>query len=197
MPASDISTPQLAPLIGLCHFRWAIPVISELQKSSGAKFVTMQKRLGVSPDALRRSLDYLIAANLIQVNSGYGHPMRPEYILSKGGQAYGSCSAGLYSELQKQSVEQLCLKKWSIPALVGIEAGHSRFNDIKRLLPGATSRAVTQALKNLTHEGLLIRIVTDDYPPAVNYKTSKRGNRIAVLASKLSGTSYPSNEKKG
>lgn len=182
---SNESAAPLATLISLCHFRWAIPVLSELQRTGGDKFVTLQHRLGVSPDALRRSLDSLIAAQLIQANSGYGHPMRPEYVITEQGRAFGKPSADLYSQLRVLRIEKVCLNKWSMPTLVGVEAGNTRFNAVKRLLPGATARALTQSLKQLTQERLLVRCVTDDYPPAVNYQTSKQGRLVAQLAAKL------------
>lgn len=183
MPNESVT--PLTKLIGLCHFRWAIPVLSELQRTGGDKFVTLQNRLGVSPDALRRSLDSLIAADLIQTNSGYGHPMRPEYVITEQGQAFGKSSADLYDQLREFRIEKVCLNKWSMPTLVGVEAGNTRFNDVKRLLPGATARALTQSLKQLTEERLLVRRVTDDYPPAVNYQTSNQGRQVAQLAAKL------------
>jgi len=186
MSATNPISSPLSPLIELCHFRWAIPVLSELQVSGGEKFVTLKNRLAVSPDALRRSLNSLIAAGLVRANTGYGHPMRPEYVITEKGRSCGRSSANLYRELRRLNVEQVCLNKWSMPALVGVEVGNNRFNDIKRLLPGATPRALTVSLKNLARERLLVRRVIDEYPPAVSYQASQRGSRIALLAARLS-----------
>ncbi len=175
----------LSALIELCHYRWSIPVLSVLQISGGEKFVTLRNRLGVSPDALRRSLDSLIAADLVRTNTGYGHPMRPEYVITDAGRTHGRSCERLYRELRRLNDEQVCLNKWSMPALVGVEVGNDRFNDLKRLLPGATPRALTLSLKNLAREQLVVRRVIDEYPPAVSYQSSKRGSRIALLAARI------------
>ena len=69
-------------LPALLHHRWAVPILAVLHREKGAKFVTLGSRLGVSRDSLRRSLDRLTQQRLVRRNPGYGHPMRPEYVLT-------------------------------------------------------------------------------------------------------------------
>ena len=59
----------LEPLLALVHFRWALPILAELQHSNGCKFVTLVMRLDLSKDALSRTLTALLEqgfSNLFQ-----------------------------------------------------------------------------------------------------------------------------------
>ncbi|MGH2451320.1 MAG: winged helix-turn-helix transcriptional regulator, partial [Candidatus Limnocylindria bacterium] len=69
----------------LFHHRWAAPVLAELDRSRGSRFVTLSNRLALSRESLRRTLTALIDAGLVMKNPGYGHPLRPEYILTERG----------------------------------------------------------------------------------------------------------------
>ena len=73
-------------LTALFRRRWACPVIAELHRSDGAKFVTLVNRLGSNPAAMRTTLDDLLELGWIRRNPGYGHPMRPEYLLTAHGE---------------------------------------------------------------------------------------------------------------
>ena len=71
--------------ITLFHRQWAVRVLVELQRAHGAKFVTLHSQLGVGRATLRATLDDLIAEGWVLRNPGHGHPMRPEYLLTKEG----------------------------------------------------------------------------------------------------------------
>ena len=52
-------------LIVLFHHRWAVPILVEVYRTSGSKFVTLVKRLGASRDSVRRTLTALIEQNWV------------------------------------------------------------------------------------------------------------------------------------
>ena len=83
--------------------------------SGGAKFVTLANRLGVGRETLRRTLDALVEAELVARNPGYGHPLRPEYVLTARGRRLGPAAARLVEALRDEGLEDLGLKKWSTP----------------------------------------------------------------------------------
>jgi DNA-binding HxlR family transcriptional regulator len=85
----DKNKPELGPLIELVHHRWNIPVIAELYRRSGAKYVTLVNSLDVSRASLSTSLNDLIDQGLVRRNTGHGHPMRPEYLLTEDGLVIG------------------------------------------------------------------------------------------------------------
>ena len=69
-------------LAQLFHHRWAVPVLAELHRTSGSRFVTLHRRLGIGRESLRRTLASLAEQDLVARNPGYGHPLRPEYVLT-------------------------------------------------------------------------------------------------------------------
>jgi len=160
---------SLEPLISLCHHRWNLPVLAELYRDSGCKFVTLVNRLGISRDSLQRSLRALIAAGLARRNPGYGHPLRPEYVLTEGGAPPGKAALALLSRLPEAD-RGLALKKWTLPILAAVGAGAERFGELREALPKLTPRALTLALKALATRRWLRREVEDGYPPRARYR---------------------------
>src|ERR671932_1580387 len=78
---------SIEELIALFHHRWSAAVLAELRRTRGTRFVVLSKSLGVGRESLRRTLDALIELGLVRRNPGYGHPLRPEYLLTRRGEA--------------------------------------------------------------------------------------------------------------
>ncbi|MCP6652244.1 hypothetical protein NL518_29540, partial [Klebsiella pneumoniae] len=77
----NLSQPPIH-LPDLFHRRWMLPVLAELQRSRGCKFVTLVHRTGASRKAINDTIAALIRLGLVMHNPGYGHPLRPEYLLT-------------------------------------------------------------------------------------------------------------------
>lgn len=178
MIATDKIKNKYSALVFLFHFRWAVPVLAELHADRGAKFITLVSRLHVSRDALQRTLKALIHAGLIRKNPGYGHPMRPEYILTKKGTRLGPDCVHLMDRLGKLGTRRVGLRKWSMPVLLALRDGVQRFSQLDAALPGITARALTMALKDLEAAGLVERVIVDGYPPKVIYKRAKAAKTL-------------------
>ena len=73
----------MSSLVALCHHRWSLPVLAEIGRTRGTRFATLTGRLGVTGESLRRTLAYLQEEGLVERNPGYGHPLRPEYLLTR------------------------------------------------------------------------------------------------------------------
>lgn len=177
---------QLSPLQALAHLmhnRWALPLLAELHQTDGSKFVTLVHRLGISRDSLSRTLEALIAQGWVLRNTGHGHPLRPEYLLTPEGMLLGTPALRLLRELRARGLEEVGLRKWSLPVLLGVSQGQERFSELLRALPGVTNRALTLALKDLEEAGLLER--------AVGYRLTPAGLELAeevrALALSLAG----------
>src|SRR3954466_4183451 len=76
-----------ADLIDLFHHRWAAPALALLEERGGARFVELQRRLGVGGGSLRRALESLESLGLARRNTGYGHALRPEYVPTARGRS--------------------------------------------------------------------------------------------------------------
>lgn len=175
----------MSSLVELFHFRWAVPILAELHRQRGSRFVTLARTLGLSRETLRQTLAALIDARLVARNPGYGHPLRPEYLLTDRGLPVGEACRPLIEALRRRELEEVGLKKWSMPVLAALTHEPRRFSELRLDLAGISPRALTLALKDLEAAGLVERRVTDDYPPATVYRLTRRAGPLAELLGPL------------
>ncbi|MFI7061663.1 winged helix-turn-helix transcriptional regulator [Kribbella sp. NPDC050124] len=175
----------MSTLARLVHLRWNVPVIAELHRGRGGRFVNLVHGLGVSRESLRRTIAFLEADGLVQRNPGYGHPLRPEYLLTDAGARLGEPAVALTDLLRELDATDVGLRKWSLPILTGLGDRPRRFSELGNSLPGTTNRALTLALKDLEAAGLVTRTVTTDYPPATLYGATPPATRVAQAAERL------------
>ncbi len=171
--------------IALFHHRWSLHILSSLYQLQGAKFVTLVNRLQISRDTLSQTLKALIQQGWVKKNPGYGHPMRPEYILTDKGQAISPICVELVIKIEKFQLEESALKKWSMPLLFPICKGILRFSELKEVYPEITPRALTQALKEMASAELVHRVVLETFPPSVEYRIAAKGLEFCSLLTKL------------
>ena len=178
--------PQPGALIGLLHHRWAVPALAELDSvGGGAKLVTLQHRLGASRDVLKRTLAALSEAGLVAANPGYGHPMRPEWVLTGLGRRIAPACTALVSVLCRLEVEEVGLKKWSLPVAHALATVGGRFNAVRGVNAEVTPRALAQALRDLQDVGLVERSLVDGSPPRSEYQLTRRGRRLTPVIEAL------------
>ena len=76
--------------------------------------------------------------------------------------------------------------RWTIEILSTLYiAGPRRFNEMKNLLDGISSRTLSDKLRLLADEGLIVRHVVDGPPIRVNYALSEHGKTCGRLLSPL------------
>lgn len=167
---SFVSIPDL---IALFHHRWSAPVLAELLRQKGSRFAALAGTLGVGSDSLRRALDSLHALGLVARNPGYGHPLRPEYILTENGKRIAQRCAKLLAA----SDDDVLLRKWSLPVLAAL-GRPARFSELRASVPGVTPRALALALKDLQAAELVERRIEDAYPPRALYLPTPQGRRL-------------------
>lgn len=171
----------MSTLVALFHNRWSVPILAELHRQRGSRFVTLSRILGLSRESLRRTLTALIEGGLVGRNPGYGHPLRPEYVLTSSGERIAAACRPLVEQLRRGDLEEVALKKWSMPVVFALGDGPLRFSELRDALEGISPRALTLALKDLEASGLVDRRVTDDYPPATVYRLTRSGRPLAAL----------------
>ncbi len=174
----DTSPLEIEPLINLVHHRWNVPVISELHRLSGAKFVTLVNSLGVSRGTLSTSLDALIELGLVRRNAGHGHPMRPEYLLTEKGKRIGPRCKSLTDLVRRGNDLDFAFRKWTLPLVAVIGRDVCRFNEVRFSLGDPTPRAITLGLKSLVDHSWATRSLIDSYPPAAGYRLMSVGRRV-------------------
>jgi DNA-binding HxlR family transcriptional regulator len=164
---------SIPDLIALFHHRWSAPVLAELLRHKGSRFAALSGTLGVGSDSLRRALDSLLALGLVTRNPGYGHPLRPEYVLTDQGRRV----AQRCTKLLAASEDDVLLRKWSLPVLAAL-GRPARFSELRAAVPGVTPRALALALKDLQAADLVERRVEDAYPPRALYTPTPQGRRL-------------------
>jgi DNA-binding HxlR family transcriptional regulator len=167
----EVNTDSLAPAIRLLHRRWSVPVIARLHTGGPARYTDLAAGLAnASRDTLAETL-----AELQRAGAVAHRPFHPAYHLTIAGQQLGDPAVGAVEAVRKSGTQRVALKKWPMLVLVAVGRGARRFNDVKAVLPGITSGALAPALKDLEEAGLVDRVVTETYPPAVAYRLTAAG----------------------
>ena len=167
------------------HNRWAVPVLAELHRTGGgARFVMLCRRTGAGGESVRRALANLIERGLVARNPGYGHPLRPEYVLTDAGREVAPACAGLLDGLEAQGIGDIGLNKWSVPVLAALAADR-RFSELRTALPGVSPRALTLALKGLAEAGVVERTVLASYPPRTVYRLADRARSLTPALERI------------
>jgi DNA-binding HxlR family transcriptional regulator len=164
---------SIGDLIAIFHHRWSAPVLAQMYRQKGSRFAALAGTLGVGRESLRRTLDSLLELGLVARNPGYGHPLRPEYVLTTRGRA----AADRCARLLDAADDEVVLRKWTLPVLAAL-AEAERFSDLRAALPGVTPRALALALKDLQAAGLVERRVEETYPPTTLYVATTGGRRL-------------------
>jgi len=169
-------------LADLFHHRWAVPILAEVRGLPAAgRVAALARRLGAGRDVLRRTLTTLEELGLARKNPGYGHPLRPEFLLTARGREVGDWCDAFLGRVRRDGFEEVALRKWSMPVLLAVHRGATRFSELETGLAGITARALALSLKELGGAGLVDRVVVDAHPPRVAYAVSRRARRTARL----------------
>lgn len=166
---------RIERLNALFRRRWACPVLAALHRSSGAKLVTLVHTLDSSPGAMRQTLDELIDLGWVARNSGHGHPLRPEYLLTTKGERLAPACDRLDTVIRRLDAADVALRRWSMPVLYAVGDGPARFTEVARTLRTVTDRALSLALKDLSAAALVQRSVIPGPPPGSVYASSDAG----------------------
>jgi DNA-binding HxlR family transcriptional regulator len=169
----------------LFHRKWSIPILAELKRQGGSKFVTLQNRLQAGPSALRQTLDFLVEKGVVCRNPGHGHPMRPEYLLTPEGLPVAGKCLDLIRAVDDHRLLRVILMKWSLPTLIALSEGKRRFSELRSSLKNITARALTQFLKEAQSAGVVERTIEGTYPPTATYRVSRNASPLIPLLREL------------
>lgn len=71
--------------------------------------------------------------------------------------------------------------KWSMICLYWLASEPRRFGELQRLMPELSHKVLTETLRDLEREGLIIRIVHSEMPAHVEYRISAHGESVKAL----------------
>ena len=75
--------------------------------------------------------------------------------------------------------------KWKCVILFHLLEGTARFSEIRRRVGGATQRTLTNQLRELEADGLIVRTVYAQVPPKVEYGLSELGQSMTPVLRSL------------
>jgi DNA-binding HxlR family transcriptional regulator len=176
------STALLHDMIALGRYRWSIPLLADIHAHDGARFAELTHRMQISRDSLSRTLQSAVASGWIVRNSGYGHPLRPEYVIATEGKRIARTAAAIHAVQNELGVPNSALGRWSLPIIRSVADGAQRFNQLNRALSAAGPRALSQSLRTLAVRNLITRELQQSYPPSSLYSLTVPGQMMADAA---------------
>jgi DNA-binding HxlR family transcriptional regulator len=76
--------------------------------------------------------------------------------------------------------------KWSLLIITHLTFGSHRFSELQGAVPDISQRMLTQTLRKLEREGLVLRTVTPTIPPRVDYEMTELGHSLLDPLASLS-----------
>lgn len=68
--------------------------------------------------------------------------------------------------------------RWSLLILESLREGSKRFSELKRAIGDISQRMLSETLRKLDQDGLVVRTVTPTVPPRVDYELSAMGRSL-------------------
>jgi DNA-binding HxlR family transcriptional regulator len=81
---------------------------------------------------------------------------------------------------------ELIGRRWTGAILRSLYAGQCRFSDIAHGVPGLSDRLLSERLKELEHEGIVIRTVFPETPVRIEYRLTAKGRALGTVLEAVS-----------
>lgn len=159
---------------------WAMPILSSLHSGVAGRQAPLLAATGAGRTAFTQSMDHLVELGLLERNPGYGHPLRPEFRLTKLGRTVAAIADKIH-DVSNEEDWPLLRRSWTLPVLTSLHKP-SHFMEIKRHLPTITDRALSQSLKSMEARNWVCRSVDGAArPPRSIYSAVNTGGMICQV----------------
>jgi DNA-binding HxlR family transcriptional regulator len=97
-----------------------------------------------------------------------------------------------------QTTVQLIGNKWKLLIMRNLLARPWRFGELQKSLEGISQKVLTDNLRSMESDGIIVRTVYPEVPPRVEYSLSELGEsmRPIIEAMRIWGTNYQENFEK-
>lgn len=82
---------------------------------------------------------------------------------------------------------ELIGSRWTGAVLRALLSGVKRFTDLTETIPGLSDRMLSQRLKELEAEGIVVRTVIPETPVRVEYSLTEKGRALQTAIKAVSG----------
>ncbi|WP_068312624.1 winged helix-turn-helix transcriptional regulator [Polycladidibacter hongkongensis] len=149
---------DIKQFVKLTSRAWSLEILTQIHSGTAARQAPLITATGAGRTAFSQSLKHLMDLGLLDKNPGHGHPLRPEFRLTKTGQIAAASAAAILQIIEKPEERALLRRSWVLPVLA-LCAEPTRFKDLKQNLAPVTDRALSAALQQLEAQGWLERMV--------------------------------------
>jgi len=131
-------------------------------------------------DLSRSATPNVKASGWVAYNPGHGHPLRPEYTLTKKGAAAALHAQDILNASAKLCLAPRAFRRWTLPLAFELRSAPLHFTQLKSELVPAPPRALSLTLQQMmTHEPVS-RDIVEDFPPVPLYSLTHRGEQLAT-----------------
>ena len=90
---------------------------------------------------------------------------------------------------------QLIGNKWKLLILRNLLVRPWRFNELQKSLEGISQKVLTESLRSMESDGIVIRTVYAEVPPRVEYSLSELGETLRLILDAMQawGSDYKNN----
>ena len=84
-----------------------------------------------------------------------------------------------------RSVIKMLADKWAMLVIESLTSGPMRFGELRRRVGDVTQKMLTQTLRSLERDGLVLRVVYPSAPPSVEYSLTALGVSITAITGEM------------
>ena len=89
--------------------------------------------------------------------------------------------AKTYTSCPVEYTASIISNKWKVLILRDLIDGTKRYNELNRSVVGISAKVLTQNLKDLESDGIIIRKVYPVVPPKVEYSLTEKGKELKCV----------------
>ena len=176
---------DIETLVKLTSRAWSLEILALLHAGVPGRQAPLLAATSASRTSFAASLEHLVQLRLLERNPGHGHPLRPEFRLTRNGVKIAETASRIVKAVPDDREFALLRRSWTVPILALTDTP-KRFSTIKSDLATITDRALSTSLHQLeVREWLQRDIDTSKRVPYPTYLAVNRGieiNRAVDLA---------------
>lgn len=170
---------DISLIVKITSKAWALKILALLFAGTPGRQSSLIAATTATRSALSASLEHLINLELLERNPGHGHPLRPEFRLSRTGQEAAHIAHRIVNLAPDDEAFNLIRRTWSVPVLA-LTGEPTRFSALRTGLGRITDRALSQSLGALEERAWLKReIDLSGRAPFPTYQAVNTGRDIS------------------
>ncbi len=170
---------DITTLVKLTSRAWSLNILALLHSGIPGRQAPLLAATSASRTSFASSLEHLVQLGLLEKNPGHGHPLRPEFRLTREGAKIARSAARIVNVVPDDAEFVLLRRSWTVPVLA-VTMTPRHFSEIKADLTSITDRALSKSLYQLEDKEWLRReIDTSGRPLRPTYHAANNGIKIS------------------